>query len=152
MRHELTPFISHIKNSTTSQDIQAAVISHKLTNLPKDILLVNIYDSPENSSYKLKQIANGTYEETLESLNNILMSKGHDRLIMLCGDFNARTGCKNSTPGTDDQVLDDLMSGSFNTSSHPMSSTQRSSRDLKLNQRGTKLIDLATAHNLKIDF
>ena len=121
VRHELLPFVNHVNTNKMSPDIQAVVLSSKLTNLPKDTLLVNIYDSPDNSSYKLKLMAEGRYEETLETLDNILQSHGQNRFLMMCGDFNARTGTENSSPGTEDQVLDELKNGTFSTMSHPNS-------------------------------
>ena len=58
--------------SSIYRDIQAVKISRKVSNLNKDTILVNMYDSPELSSYKKKLIDAGQYEETLENLDNFL--------------------------------------------------------------------------------
>ena len=150
VRHELLRHVKKLATKKFSPDIQAVVLSRHLTNLSKDTLLVNIYDSPDNSSYKVKKRAGGTYEETLETLNDFLVIHGKDRLLLLCGDFNARIGSENSIASKDSELLDELANGSFSVNSHPTTERTRNSKDICLNARGKKLMNLAASHNLKI--
>ena len=72
MKHQLKHLVTPIKTKELSRDTQAVKISRKVSNLNKDTILVNMYDSPELSSYKKKLIDAGQYEETLENLDNFL--------------------------------------------------------------------------------
>ena len=75
VKHQLKHLVTPIKTKELSRDIQAVKISRKVSNLNKDTILVNMYDSPELSSYKKKLIDAGQYEETLENLDNFLTFK-----------------------------------------------------------------------------
>ena len=72
VKHQLKHLVTPIKTKELSRDTQAVKISRKVSNLNKDTILVNMYDSPELSSYKKKLIDAGQYEETLENLDNFL--------------------------------------------------------------------------------
>ena len=59
VKHGIRSLITPVSTKNFSSDIQAIRISRKLSSLSKEILFVNVYDSPVNSSYKQKLIANG---------------------------------------------------------------------------------------------
>ena len=82
---------SHTKlvNTTKFDDMMALTISKELTNTANDIAVINVYDSPEQSSYKAKKQHNSDYRETLESLEN-LINDLEGAWPILAGDFNAR--------------------------------------------------------------
>ena len=152
IKHGICSLVTPVSTKNFSHDIQAVRISRKLNSLTKDILLVNIYDSPINSSYKQKLIGIGKYEETLESLNNFLAIYRGDCHLILCGDFNARTGNENSLCIREDLMQNSLSSGDFMTMSNlPSNSVRyRCSKDQVSNSRGRALIELASLHNAKI--
>ena len=53
------------QHQTGSLDIQALTLHGRLFNMKKDILLINVYNSPENSSYKRR---NNYSEDVLDTL------------------------------------------------------------------------------------
>ena len=63
-------------------------ITGKTLSLDKDIILINIYDSDERSSYKKNKIMDNDHASTLENL----LASNDDCEIFLVGDLNARTG------------------------------------------------------------
>lgn len=71
IRREISHLVKNL-NTTGYDDIMAVRISGKLIEEKRDIILVNVYDSPENSSYKIKQIKSGTYRPTMDSLREFL--------------------------------------------------------------------------------
>ena len=127
----------------------AVRISGKLIEENRDIILVNVYDSPENSSYKVKQIKSGTYRPTMDSLREFLANIQDGTPYLVAGDFNARTGerCEPEQHGED--LFDALCDGTYYTSSHN-TDLQRNSQDPTVNERGRILLDLTREANLKI--
>ena len=56
-----------------SQDIQGLKLDKRFFGLQKNLIILNIYNSPENSSYKLKaKKKNQELEPKLETLANII--------------------------------------------------------------------------------
>ena len=126
---------------TDSPDIQAISISKSYTKWEKDVTLINIYDSQEYSSYKVKMRKLGYEEQTLETLLDLIGEQITKSDIMLVGDFNARTGSLNYTPLSGDWKNPKVMNA-------PKPS--RASKDQVLNERGKKLIDLLSCCNLTL--
>ena len=95
---------------------------------------MNVYDFPENSSYKKKQSTEAT---TLENLLELI----GDSEVFLAGDLNARTGQLNfkSEEGDWEDNTSQIVYG-----------TQRSSRDNVTNLRGRKLLDFISSCNISI--
>ena len=126
----------------------AVRISGKLTEGNRDIILVNVYDSPENSSYKLKQIKSGTYRPTKDLLRAFLANIQDGTPYLVAGDLNARTGqrCEPEQHGED--LFDALCDGTYSTSSYN-TDLQRNSQDPTVNERGRVLLDLTREANLK---
>ena len=61
-----------------------------MTKVGITLININVYDSPDNSSYKLKHRQNGIIDNTLDDLLEFISSTVTGE-IMLMGDFNART-------------------------------------------------------------
>ncbi|KAL5264255.1 hypothetical protein ACHWQZ_G005375 [Mnemiopsis leidyi] len=149
IRREISHLVKNL-NTTGYDDIMAVRISGKLIEEKRDIILVNVYDSPENSSYKIKQIKSGTYRPTMDSLREFLANIQDGTPYLVAGDFNARTGerCEPEQHIGED-LFDALCDGTYFTSSHN-TDLQRSSQDPKINERGRVLLDLTREANLKI--
>ena len=144
------PFANYLKILDTkkfSMDFQAARLSRKLTGLEKDTIIINVYDSPENSSYKMKLKANGSFVETLCKVDEFINTlPSHSNLIVL-GDFNARTGNENTYSCNESESFDSLNNGRFVTEK-TITPLPRVSVDNMLNERGKKLLEFGTEQNL----
>ena len=128
----------------------AVRISGKLTEgINRDIILVNVYDSPENSSYKLKQIKSGTYRPTMDLLREYLANIQDGTPYLVAGDLNARTGQRCEAEQHGEDLFDALCDGTYSTSSYN-TDLQRNSQDPTVNERGRVLLDLTREANLKI--
>ena len=101
-------FTKYVKISESYQDIQVLEVSKNLTHTSQDIFIINIYDSPPNSSYKNMQRKKGDESTTIENLEDVL-SGIQSSFILLAGDFNARTGNESAatTIKTDDGARPD---------------------------------------------
>ena len=129
---------------TESPDIQAVVISLDIDGEIHKLTVVNVYDSPDHSSYKVKK---RKMEETVPTLDTLLEftlnGLQKSELIFLAGDFNARTASSNFIDEHED------LTGTDHPSSHPCNSN-RSSKDCTLNARGKLLLDYLACANLSI--
>ena len=95
-----------------------------------------------NHLIKRKKIIEHDYEETLDSVLELLMNqKGCE--IVLVGDFNARTGNENDTitPDKSDELFD------INFTTPPPA---RNSRDTDMDQRGKDILDVCKSADLRI--
>ena len=95
-----------------SPDIQSVRISLGQNSSHKELTIVNVYDSPEHSSFKSRMRLNNssTNVSTLDTLLEFSM-KNLDQgdLIYLAGDFNARTASLNFELTADDTELEDTI-------------------------------------------
>ena len=137
VQRSLEKHITHIE--TECMDIQAICISKNLTQTEKNITLINIYDSPENSSYKQRMRKLGLEENTLETLLHFIGEQLDHSEIMLLGDLNARTGPMNFIPSTKDWT-------NRKYTNAPIAC--RASRDSIINERGNRLLELLGSCNL----
>ncbi len=140
----------HVKAIDTKccNDIMAIRISCEILDQNQDIILVNVYDSPENSSYKRKKLQQGTHNNTLDSLTEFL-GNIKDAVPFVVGDLNARISNSSNHIHDDGGTLDELCDGSFSQKSYPLNQ-KRNSEDSVLNERGKKLLDFTAETNLKI--
>ena len=125
-------------------DISGITISRQYIGNTKDLALINVYDSPENSAYKLrKRITGESQEDNVSTLDKLLgyINKFNDCDILLLGDFNARTGGFNHCPIKDDWEDHRIQI------EHCIS---RTSKDDQINERGRKLLELLSSCNLTI--
>jgi hypothetical protein len=110
--------------------------------------VINVYDSPEHSSFKIRQrkLIQGL-EETATTLDALLEFTMKDLnngdLIYLAGDFNARTASTNFE--FEDGEADPLR----DKASHPYDQT-RSSKDTIMNSRGRLFLDYLACANLSL--
>ncbi|KAL5271412.1 hypothetical protein ACHWQZ_G001901 [Mnemiopsis leidyi] len=102
---------------TGCPDFQAiTVYPHDSNN---KFTIINVYDSPEQSSYKAKRRLNDGEEVTLSTLELLLEFRANNTDlgdVMMVGDMNARTGNLNIGPVNDEDLENDI------PSSHPGSS------------------------------
>ena len=107
----------------------------------KDTILLTCYIPPGNSSYLKKQDL-----DPFDSLSSILEKIDPSSNIILCGDFNARSG------GLEDRVLCDNIPGvdllEYQSLDHLL--TERNCQDHTSNSHGTSLIDLCVENNLTL--
>ena len=79
--------VSQIK--TTEGDFQAIGLSKGFFGLKRDMILVNVYNSPDNSSYKMNRHRT---ESTIDTLCTFLSKIVQSGDIIMAGDLNARIG------------------------------------------------------------
>ena len=120
-------------------------------NIDNDLFIGIVYIPPEGSRF----YKNDMFSKIEESILNMYCNSEH---IMLIGDFNARTGILNDMCSLDEYILsengfDEL----FPTECNPENVLDslnlphaRVSKDHKVNNNGTKLIDLCQQLNLII--
>ena len=128
-------------------DIQAVTFCPATDDTLK-FTIINVYDSPEQSSYKkrLKNSNGGPTQSTLESIIDLVAENTDLGEKLVLGDFNARTGDLNFN--FDDEPPADTEA--FSTiSSFPENST-RSSKDSVVNPRGKLFLDFISSLNLSI--
>ena len=102
--------------------------------LRKNLYVCFIYHSPRNSTF-----INNFNEDMLETISSGLNKYSSDGDILLCGDFNARTGCHNSDfiinyDGLYVPVPSDYLQDS--------NIKHRLSQDRVIDSRGRELLDL----------
>ena len=131
---------------TKYEDIQAVSITPDPSNTESKFTLINVYDSPENSSFKVKQRSiQQNQMSTLEQLTEFLANNNLGEIILV-GDFNARTHDLNfewQDNAENNPALTRCMR------SHP-DNFSRVSRDSVVNARGKLLIDFMACSNLSI--
>ena len=110
-------------------------------------MIVNVYDSPSTSSYKIKKSTEGDSDPTLSKLNEFCASLPQDSIFFITGDMNARTGGQATLSNYNEVVIQQLIEGDFTRNAH---TPKRASKDTVLNDRGKQLIDFGCEWNLKI--
>ena len=116
----------------------------------KNLVIINIYDSPPNSSYKARKIPEGDTETTLSKVDQFCSKLPADSLFFIGGNMNARTGAQNSISGDEHRVLQELLEHEFFKDDNSLTPRSRNSKDSVLNERGTQLIDFGCEWNLTI--
>ena len=111
-------------------------MSKALVEVDRDILVVAGYILPQDSpAYSESDNVTG-----IEVLEQCVLERAEDVYIMMCGDFNARTGSQNS-------VLDTEKWPRNSTDEHFL---KRSSQDSVENTSGHNLIDLCNVLDCSI--
>ncbi|KAL5262983.1 hypothetical protein ACHWQZ_G008408 [Mnemiopsis leidyi] len=135
--------LNHPKRNETNATARRSQSDHEFT-------IINIYDSPENSSFKAKLNAGGNNERppsTLDQLLEFLASKDNLGDIMVLGDLNARIGL--SSPTFEDEDTETQPEFAGQPKSHPVTS-DRASKDTVLNSRGKLLLDFLACTRLTV--
>lgn len=131
-------------NTTKCPDIVAIRLKKHCFAMSSDIIIINVYDSPTNSSYKKSKDDDLS---TLDYVSDVIEKIPPNNNILIVGDFNARIG-----------TLIDRGEDHFDPSSdYQQHGTQfygnlppRSSKDLKINPNGRPFLDFVTSNNLAI--
>ena len=141
---------------TGSTDIQSVSIKFDF-DPDKDIeelIVINVYDSPEHSSFKMKRRQDAGQGDTISTLDALLeftmndLNNGNNGdFIYLAGDFNARTASSNFIfeDGDLDSEIDRLDLKSLSSHHYEMN---RSSKDTVTNARGKLFLDYLACANL----
>ena len=139
VKRSLTQGISKI-STLNKNDILGIKLNKHFFKTDQDIILVTCYVPPSNSTYLKKQ------EDPFESICSVLDSIDPANNIILCGDFNARTG------GIEDRVLCDKIPGldSLEDVMECLHLSDRNCMDRKKNTHGTNLLDLCLENNLAV--
>ena len=134
--------VSQIK--TTDDDFQAIRLSKGFFGLKRDMILVNVYNSPDNSSYKMNRHRT---ESTIDTLCIFLSTIAQSGDIIMAGDLNARIGLE------PDYLLPDKSTSELESECNTSFSSQareRSSMDTKVNASGRALIELLISNNMAV--
>ena len=127
---------------TKYEDIQAVTITPDPSDPNSKFTLINVYDSPENSSFKSKRkLSDRDQLSTLDQLTDLLAKNNFGETILV-GDFNARTRDFNHEFHQPEEFTQ-------NTRSYPVISN-RNSRDSVLNARGKLLVDFLACADMTI--
>lgn len=128
-------------DTSCCEDVVAVKLKKWYFGLPNDIALINIYDSPNNSSYK-KNLTEDL--STLEKVADIIQRLNTNTQLAIMGDLNARSG---SEDDTDEPHFDPC--SSYQQELLP-DLPKRSNKDLKLNSNGKPFIEFIKANGLVI--
>jgi exonuclease III len=132
---------------TKYEDIQAVSITPDPSDPNSKFTLINVYDSPENSSFKSKRkLSDRDQLTTLDQLTDLLAKNNYGETILV-GDFNARTRDSNHEFDQPDEFINNT--NPIDTRSHPLKSN-RNSRDSVLNARGKLLVDFMACADMTI--
>ena len=142
VRNELSKGVVNI-GTKDCNDIIAVKLKKSHFAMSRDIAIINVYDSPTNSSYKKSTDDDQT---TLEHVSNLIAKIPIDTGIVLMGDFNARIGSllDLETPHFDPRS--DFETFTCSKADLP----PRSSRDNKINSNGRPFVEFLKANNLAI--
>ena len=138
IHRSLTPGCSNY-SVKDSPDIQGIKLRKEFFGLKRDVVLFNVYNSPENSSYKMKTKASKAIS-TLDILASTLNDASRDNDIILMGDLNSRISEK------DDYLIDD----NYNPLQQNSEWIKRTSMDKTTNSSGGTFIDMIIAEELVI--
>ncbi len=113
--------------------------------------IINVYDSPEHSSYKTKMKNGGNPAQpaltTLELVQDFIAKTQNLGEIMLLGDLNARIGLSSPVSENEYIAADYLLDGKPESYPEP---NERSSKDTITNARGRLLLDFLACTGLQV--
>ena len=137
IHRSLDHLIEHIP--VECSDVQAIKISKNATKTGQNMIVINVYDPPENSSVSKKR-QNADSVPILDQVIE-LIARQSDADILLVGDFNARTGNLNFNPRKENWEDGRQLN---------VEGKLRASMDPKVNSRGKKLLSMLSECNLSI--
>ena len=150
IRNDLSHYLCSLNTEKFSKDFQAVQLSKHILGSTRDLVIINVYDSPPNSSYKSRKVREGETDSTLSKVSEFCANLPPGSLIFMIGDMNARTGSKNSITGNEHHVLQQLVNNESFRNDSSLASCSRNSRDEIVNDRGDKLLDFGCEWNLTI--
>ena len=127
-----------------SSDIQVIQVGINPEKKDEKLTIINVYDSPENSSYKKKLKRNSEINSTLDDLLAFFNRHPNLQNCILVGDFNARTNDQNHI------LMDEIHEDNCQTISSGPLDSNRISHDKVINQRGRLFLDMLSCVNLTI--
>jgi exonuclease III len=131
-------------NTGCCDDIVAVKFKKGFFATSADYVLMNVYDSPINSSFKQN---NPEDLSTLDKASEILNRLPSDTEVILMGDFNARTGVE---PDYNDPHFDPLSTYQNDLENVMQHVPIRSNKDPKLNSNGKPFLEFIKGHGLII--
>ena len=149
IKKSLMKGVSKLKTKYNADDIIGVTLRASYFNLPQDIVILNVYSSPDNSSYNIRKKADTKNEfvSTLDALSEIILDIPSSKNIFLAGDFNARSGTMNDINtrshhhGNNDHEWD---------TEYPANIPKRSNKDPVINGKGKSFIELVKSAGLII--
>ena len=129
-------------NTKDCCDIIAIKLKKSYFAMTRDIVIINVYDAPTNSSYKKSR---NEELSTLDQVSKIISKIPADTGIILLGDFNARTGTLHAQ-NIDHFDPESDVNAEIDNPQLPL----RSSRDIKLNSNGKPFINFIKDNGLAI--
>lgn len=140
-----------VQLKTRSDDILAVRLTTDSSGITPPLFIINIYDSPEASSFKKRKKTEqslSTMDQLLEFFSTGIITQ-QDR-VLLTGDFNARTGSLNHNPCFQTDRFDFAGNAAAHDPSGPVNSSERASQDKTLNPRGKLLMDLLACTDMSL--
>ena len=132
-------------NTSCCDDLVAIRLKKGFFATTKDIVLLNVYDSPTNSSFKKNNFDDTS---TLDKAADIIHRLQSDTEVLLMGDFNARTGTESDF---NDPHFDPLSTYQDHDNENIFYQVpKRSNKDTKLNSNGKPFIDFIKGNGLLI--
>ena len=123
------------------QDIAAVRLKKHFFAIRDDIVLINVYDSPLNSSYKQRSIDE---QATLDYVTNVIENLTNTAEVIAVGDFNARIGLLSDQEESHFDPATDL------PEDYSVELPVRSSKDLKVNANGKPFLSFIKSSDLSI--
>ena len=132
-----------------SPDIQAVTLRLDIGLESKNISIINVYDSPDNGSYKKrKKQDNANNLSTLDDLLDVIANNKDLGEIYLTGDFNARTS--NNNHEYEDEIDESAPNTAPNRNISYPTIPNRVSKDNVVNKRGKDFLDFLACTNLSL--
>ena len=141
IKNELIEGIEFIKNTECS-DYLVCRLNKDFFNLPEDTFIVNVYIRPFNSS---ASNATDNGKDALKNIEDVVNELREEGEVILCGDFNSRTGQKT---GMIREYLTDFVP--LPDDYEPDTFLPRNSLDSITNTYGTHFLNLVKHNQLTI--
>lgn len=122
-----------------TRDIQGLKLSKNFFGLRRDIIVLNVYNSQEESSYK-KNNKSADETTTLETLSTIFEKIPTHNDIIIVGDFNSRIA----------ETRDYIIKDKHDPTPSEFELIDRTSRDKKTNSNCAEFLDLIIGNQLII--
>ena len=140
-----------------TNDIIVIKLKGSFFNLNRDTYIINVYNSPINSSYKkrkARELIESEPNTTLDDLAECISNIPADIDIVVAGDFNARTGYLDDLFISMNHDMDnlnlDVNFRGYQKDDPPVDIPSRSNCDCKVNAEGKPFIELTTSLGLII--
>ena len=145
MENELSKGVRPV-NTDGCDDIVAIELKKDYFSISSDIVIINAYDSPKNSSYKQSAgLEDGDF--VLEAISATIAKIPEGTKIIVLGDFNARIG---DLDDSSEEHFDPSSDYSYSEADEITKLLKRSSKDTKVNPNGKPFLEFVKANGLVI--